>query len=100
MDTNSHECFRSPHSNSDGYIYPDANCYCYTYRYSNPSYAHTDSETYTRSAASADAGTAPVSLLYQKERHCSIWLNCLDNLDALRVKGVYTPKRKQGESEH
>jgi hypothetical protein len=39
-------------------------------------------------------------LLYQKERHCSIWLNCLDNLDALRVKGVYTPKRKQGESEH
>jgi hypothetical protein len=27
-------------------------------------------------------------------------LNCLDNFDALRVKDVYAPKRKQGEREH
>jgi hypothetical protein len=26
--------------------------------------------------------------------------NCLDNFDALPVKGVYAPKRKQGETAH
>ena len=36
----------------------------------------------------------------KEQKHCLIWLNCLDNFDALRVKDVYTPKRKQGESEH
>ena len=36
----------------------------------------------------------------QEESHCSLWLNCLDNFDALRVKGIYAPKRKQGESAH
>jgi hypothetical protein len=34
----------------------------------------------------------------QEEKHCSIWLNCLDSFDALRIKDVYAPKRKQGES--
>jgi len=36
----------------------------------------------------------------QEETHCSIRLNCLDILDALRVKDVYAPKLKQGESAH
>jgi hypothetical protein len=36
----------------------------------------------------------------QEEIHCSIWLNRLDIFEAFRVKGVYAPKRKQGESAH
>jgi hypothetical protein len=36
----------------------------------------------------------------EEQTHCSIWLNCLDIFDALRVKDVYAPKRKQGESAH
>jgi hypothetical protein len=41
-----------------------------------------------------------VQLLPKKKTHCKISLNCLDSFDALRVKDVYAPKRKQGEREH
>src|SRR6476659_7267148 len=60
MDTNSHECFRSPQRPLE----------C--------------------------GGLTP--LLFRPRTRCSTWLNCLDNFDALRVKDVYAPKRKQGES--
>jgi hypothetical protein len=36
----------------------------------------------------------------QQPQEETIWLNCLDIFEAFRVKGVYAPKRKQGESAH
>ena len=47
-----------------------ANCDDYTSGNAN---TNDYSKTYTSSAASADAATAPISWLYQKEQHCSFW---------------------------
>ena len=70
------------------------------------SYTYFDTETFSDAESCANArsssytAAAPVAFADEEEAHCLILLNCLDSFDALRVKDVYAPKRKQGESEH
>jgi len=88
------------------YTIPNTNCELYSHGNSNaPGYAYwvaardADAENCANSEASPYSNTAAVIFADEAKAHGSISLNCLDTFDALGVKDVYAPKRKQGESE-
>ena len=83
MDTNSHECFLSPRAT-----------------FGVPAASELREGVRRLDAAFFQTANATADQQPQEETQCSIWLNCLDIFDALRVKDVYAPKRKQGESAH
>src|ERR1700688_5090106 len=97
MDTNLHECFRSPRrpvsrNLSDLECLPRRSC---SKAGGGPPQDGFAVANLTPLFSDRECNCRPAP---QEETPCSIWLNCLDIFDALRVKDAYAPRRKQGES--